>query len=57
MTTSTPPEAPPSRGRVLIVDDDAALAEMLSIVLAGEGFESRVCERGDLAPALAAVTH
>jgi two-component system response regulator MtrA len=49
VTTPTTPEAPPSRGRVLVVDDDPALAEMLSIVLAGEGFESRVCERGDRA--------
>jgi two-component system response regulator MtrA len=46
VSTSTSPEAP-TRGRVLIVDDDPALAEMLSIVLAGEGFESRVCDRGD----------
>src|SRR5213080_2206297 len=29
----------PMRGRVLVVDDDAALAEMLGIVLRGEGFE------------------
>ncbi|MBX6769128.1 MAG: DNA-binding response regulator, partial [Actinomadura rubrobrunea] len=27
------------RGRVLVVDDDLALAEMLGIVLRGEGFE------------------
>lgn len=27
------------KGRVLVVDDDAALAEMLGIVLRGEGFE------------------
>ena len=26
------------KGRVLVVDDDAALAEMLGIVLRGEGF-------------------
>jgi two-component system, OmpR family, response regulator MtrA len=37
------------RGRVLVVDDDASLAEMLSIVLRQEGFDSRVCARGDLA--------
>jgi two-component system response regulator MtrA len=37
----------PTRGRVLVVDDDAPLAEMLGIVLRQEGFESRVCERGD----------
>jgi two-component system response regulator MtrA len=40
---------PASRGRVLVVDDDASLAEMLSIVLRQEGFDSRVCTRGDLA--------
>ncbi|AIY18432.1 response regulator [Pimelobacter simplex] len=39
----------PTRGRVLVVDDDAPLAEMLGIVLSQEGFESRVCPRGDLA--------
>ena len=38
-----------SRGRVLVVDDDAALAEMLSIVLRNEGFDSRVCWSGDRA--------
>jgi len=32
-----------------VVDDDASLAEMLSIVLRQEGFDSRVCARGDLA--------
>jgi len=36
-----------SKGRVLVVDDDASLAEMLTIVLRQEGFESRVCARGD----------
>ncbi len=35
------------RGRVLVVDDDAPLAEMLTIVLRQEGFESRMCARGD----------
>ncbi len=39
----------PTKGRVLVVDDDAPLAEMLGIVLGQEGFESRVCPRGDLA--------
>ena len=37
-----PPSAPSqgtSRGRVLVVDDDAALAEMLGIVLRREGYE------------------
>jgi two-component system, OmpR family, response regulator MtrA len=38
-----------SRGRVLVVDDDASLAEMLMIVLRQEGFEGRICARGDLA--------
>ncbi|GAA2125628.1 MtrAB system response regulator MtrA [Nocardioides bigeumensis] len=36
-----------SKGRVLVVDDDASLSEMLTIVLRQEGFESRVCARGD----------
>lgn len=39
----------PTKGSVLVVDDDAPLAEMLGIVLGQEGFESRVCPRGDLA--------
>ena len=38
-----------TRGRVLVVDDDAALAEMLLIVLRQEGFEARMCGRGDQA--------
>lgn len=37
------------RGRVLVVDDDASLAEMLGIVLRQEGFDSRLCLRGDQA--------
>ncbi len=36
-----------SKGKVLVVDDDASLAEMLTIVLRQEGFDSRMCERGD----------
>jgi len=40
-----------SRGKVLVVDDDAALAEMLSIVLRNEGFEPKVCSNGDQAMA------
>ena len=36
-----------TRGAILVVDDDASLAEMLSIVLRQEGFESRIVERGD----------
>jgi len=35
------------RGRILVVDDDASLAEMLTIVLRQEGFEPAVCLRGD----------
>ncbi len=38
-----------THGRVLVVDDDAALAEMLSIVLRQEGFDSRTVARGDQA--------
>jgi two-component system response regulator MtrA len=38
-----------TKGRVLVVDDDASLAEMLTIVLRQEGFDSRVCSRGDRA--------
>ena len=41
------PGLPSGRGRVLVVDDDPALAEMLTIVLRTEGFESRVCSTGD----------
>lgn len=39
----------PQRGRVLVVDDDASLAEMLTIVLRQEGFDSHMVTRGDLA--------
>lgn len=35
-----------SRGRVLVVDDDSALAEMLGIVLQGEGFDAVFCADG-----------
>ena len=35
------------KGRVLVVDDDAALAEMLGIVLRGEGFEPTFVADGD----------
>ena len=35
------------KGRVLVVDDDTALAEMLGIVLRGEGFEPVLCADGD----------
>ncbi len=37
------------RGRVLVVDDDLALAEMLGIVLAGEGLEPSFVADGDKA--------
>ncbi|MGH3318879.1 MAG: MtrAB system response regulator MtrA [Streptosporangiaceae bacterium] len=37
------------KGRVLVVDDDAALAEMLGIVLRGEGFEPCFVGDGDKA--------
>jgi two-component system response regulator MtrA len=47
------PSAPPSeqagKGRILVVDDDASLAEMLTIVLRQEGFDSRMVARGDIA--------
>jgi two-component system response regulator MtrA len=36
----------PMKGRVLVVDDDTALAEMLGIVLKGEGFEPVFCADG-----------
>ncbi len=38
-----------TRGRVLVVDDDAALAEMLGIVLRGEGFDPVFCADGEAA--------
>lgn len=47
MSASSPEFA--TNGRVLVVDDDAALAEMLSIVLRQEGFESQTVGRGDTA--------
>nr|WP_294696316.1 MtrAB system response regulator MtrA [uncultured Friedmanniella sp.] len=40
------------RSRVLVVDDDAALAEMLSIVLRSEGYEPIWCAYGDKALAI-----
>jgi two-component system response regulator MtrA len=39
----------PAKGRVLVVDDDASLAEMLTIVLRQEGFDARSVTRGDQA--------
>ena len=38
-----------ANGSVLVVDDDAALAEMLTIVLRNEGFVPFVCHTGDQA--------
>jgi two-component system response regulator MtrA len=35
------------QARILVVDDDAALAEMLTIVLHNDGFDSRIVARGD----------
>jgi two-component system response regulator MtrA len=43
------PVSPRTRGRILVVDDDAALAEMLGIVLRGEGFEPVFCGDGSTA--------
>jgi two-component system response regulator MtrA len=40
-----------TRGKVLVVDDDPALAEMLGIVLRNEGFDSRTVTSGDRAVA------
>ncbi|TAK69229.1 MAG: response regulator transcription factor [Actinomycetota bacterium] len=37
------------KGRVLVVDDDVALAEMLGIVLRGEGFDPVFCADGSAA--------
>ncbi len=43
----------PMKARVLVVDDDPALAEMLTIVLRGEGFDTAVVSDGSRAlPAL-----
>ena len=40
---------PQGKPRVLVVDDDPALAEMLGIVLRGEGFESLFVGTGSAA--------
>ncbi len=45
------------KGRVLVVDDDAALAEMLGIVLRGEGFEPTFVADGDRAMGVFRDTH
>src|SRR6185503_19946036 len=47
--TQPAPSSLATKGRVLVVDDDAPLAEMLTIVLRQEGFDSRMVTRGDLA--------
>ncbi len=44
---SEPGKAP--RHRILVVDDDAALSEMLLMVLRSEGFDARACHAGDKA--------
>jgi two-component system response regulator MtrA len=46
MTVSQSGSSGAPRGRVLVVDDDAALSEMLGIVLRGEGFEPVFCADG-----------
>lgn len=38
-----------SAPRILVVDDDEALSEMLEIVLGSEGFQARSCRTGDAA--------
>jgi two-component system response regulator MtrA len=38
-----------TKGRILVVDDDASLAEMLTIVLRNEGFEPLICGSGEQA--------
>ena len=49
MALQPEPGGATGRGRVLVVDDDPALAEMLTIVLRTEGFEPRVCSNGEMA--------
>lgn len=46
IAASAPAHSSLVRGRVLVVDDDIALAEMLGIVLRGEGFEPVFCADG-----------
>src|ERR1700710_2603012 len=45
------------RARVLVVDDDPALAEMLTIVLRGEGFDTAVVRDGAKALEVFRETH
>jgi CheY-like chemotaxis protein len=42
----------PSRGRVLIVDDDRAIRELLADVLADEGYDARAADNGQTALAV-----
>ena len=37
------------KGRILVVDDDEALSEMIGIVLRNDGFDPTFCESGDAA--------
>ncbi len=37
------------KAKILVVDDDEALAEMIGIVLRNDGFEPTFCETGDAA--------
>ena len=48
-TRAVTSESLSAQGRVLVVDDDASLAEMLSIVLRQEGFDTATVHRGDQA--------
>ena len=49
MEAEPAPSRAAANGKVLVVDDDAALAEMLTIVLRNEGFEPSVCNVGSQA--------
>ncbi|MFN8107625.1 MAG: MtrAB system response regulator MtrA [Nocardioidaceae bacterium] len=49
MSASSTVKPSGERPRVLVVDDDAALAEMLTLVLQSEGFASEMVSRGDQA--------
>ena len=46
MLNEVPRSASP---RILVIDDDEALSEMLHIVLGSEGFDARLCHNGDAA--------
>ncbi|CAN5427444.1 two-component system response regulator MtrA [soil metagenome] len=49
MEAEPAPSRAAANGKVLVVDDDAALAEVLTIVLRNEGFEPSVCNVGSQA--------